>query len=203
LCFAPSRAIQSFFTDIPESFDHGSVGCRIVFRPAVARDVLEAAARLCMPYQGENPTNMKENLALVLSDRSSAPRSNPVPSLEIASRIANACGDAKGKELAVLDVRQIFDLSDYFIVVSGRSDRHVQGICNRVLEELKQLGIEPQSIEGLNDGQWVLIDFGDVVMHVFYEPIRVHYDIESLWMRAKKLEVLRHEGTGLIELRAA
>ena len=146
---------------------------------------------------------MKENLATLLSERPRSPQKAAMSALEITSRIANASGDAKGKDLTILDVRGVFDLSDYFIVVSGRSDRHAQGICNRVLDELHELGVEPVSIEGLEDGQWILVDFGDVVMHVFYEPVRKRYDIESLWMRAKRLEVRRQEGTGQLQVRAA
>jgi ribosome-associated protein len=81
------------------------------------------------------------------------------------------------------------DFSDYFIVVSGRSDRQVQGITNRVIEELLSIGVKPLSVEGYEQSQWVLIDCGDVVVNVFYEPVRQFYDVESLWMRARKLEV--------------
>jgi ribosome-associated protein len=67
----------------------------------------------------------------------------------------------------------------------------VQGITNRVIEELIKSGARPLSVEGYEDGQWVLVDCGDVVVHVFYEENRKFYDLESLWMRAKRVQVPR------------
>jgi ribosome-associated protein len=126
---------------------------------------------------------MKKNLAVV--------GSNKEESLSVAKRIVQACEDVKGQQVTVLDVASISDFADYFIVSSGRSDRQVQGITNRIIEELAQLGIRPLSVEGYEDGHWVLIDCGDVVAHVFYEPIRDMYDLEGLWMRARRLDVVR------------
>lgn len=122
---------------------------------------------------------MRDNLALVVKD--------DVDSLGIVKRVVGACEEVKGKDVTVLDVRTVADFADYFIVVSGRSDRQVQGITNRVMDELYRSGLRALSVEGYEDGQWVLIDCGDVVVHVFYEPIRGHYDVESLWMRGKRL----------------
>jgi ribosome-associated protein len=126
---------------------------------------------------------MKKNLAVV--------GANKDESLSIARRIVQACEDVKGQEVVVLDVASISDFADYFIVASARSDRQVQGITNRVIEELSKLGVRPLSVEGYEEGQWVLIDCGDVVAHVFYEPMRSTYDLESLWMRARKLNVVK------------
>jgi ribosome-associated protein len=126
---------------------------------------------------------MKKNLAVV--------GSNKEQSLSVAKRIVQACEDVKGQQVTVLDVASISDFADYFIVSTGRSDRQVQGITNRIIEELAQLGIRPLSVEGYEDGHWVLIDCGDVVAHVFYEPIRAMYDLEGLWMRARRLDVVR------------
>jgi ribosome-associated protein len=123
---------------------------------------------------------MRNNLALVVKEDAG--------SLNTVKRIVRACEEVKGQETAILDVHSISDVADYFVVVSGRSDRQVQGITNRVVEELCRSGIKPLSVEGYEDGQWVLVDCGDVVVHVFYEPVRALYDIESLWMRAKRLQ---------------
>jgi ribosome-associated protein len=124
---------------------------------------------------------MNKNLALVVKEDSD--------SLNTVKRVVGACEEVKGQNISVLDVHSISDFADYFVVVTGRSDRQVQGITNRVVEELYRAGAKPQSIEGYEDGQWVLVDCGDVVVHVFYEPVREFYDIESLWMRAKRLPV--------------
>jgi ribosome-associated protein len=126
---------------------------------------------------------MKKNLAVVGATEDE--------SLLLAKRIVEACEEVKGNEVVVLDVASVADFADYFIVASGRSDRQVQGITNRVIEELAKLGIRPLSVEGYEEGQWVLIDCGDVVAHVFYEPVRSAYDIESLWMRARRLDLVR------------
>jgi ribosome-associated protein len=126
---------------------------------------------------------MKKNLAMVGTSKHE--------SLSVAKRIVEACEDVKGGEVIVLDVASISDFADYFIVASGRSDRQVQGITNRVIEELSRHGVRPLSVEGYEDGQWVLIDCGDVVAHIFYEPVRSEYDLEGLWMRARKLDIVR------------
>jgi ribosome-associated protein len=126
---------------------------------------------------------MKENLALI--------GSSSAETMAVAERIVQACEDVKGKDLVILDVASISDVADFFIVVSGRSDRQVQGITNRVMEQLARAGVRPLSVEGYEDGQWVLIDCGEVVVHVFYEPVREIYDLESLWMRARRLEMVR------------
>ena len=126
---------------------------------------------------------MKNNLAVVGATKDE--------SLLLAKRIVEACEEVKGNEVVVLDVASVADFADYFIVASGRPDRQVQGITNRVIEELAKLGIRPLSVEGYEEGQWVLIDCGDVVAHVFYEPVRSTYDIESLWMRARRLDLVR------------
>jgi len=124
---------------------------------------------------------MRKNLALILREDSD--------SLKLVKRVVHACEEVKGQDIAVLDVHSISDFADYFVVVSGRSDRQVQGITNKVIEELCKYGNKPSSVEGYEKGQWVLVDCGDIVVHVFYEPCREFYDIESLWMRAKKLPI--------------
>lgn len=128
----------------------------------------------------------KNNLAVVVKEAvHNSARS-------VARQAVSACEDLKANDTLVLDVQGLSDVADYFIVTSGNSDRHVQGIANRVMLELAKLGIEPLSIEGLEDGQWVLIDYGDVLVQVFYEPQRDYYDLESLWMRAKRVDLGHH-----------
>jgi len=100
-----------------------------------------------------------------------------------------ACLEAKAIQPLALDVRGMSDVTDNFIIVSGRSDRHVLGIANRVLEAAAQRGVSPLNVEGLEKGHWALIDFGDVVLHIFYEPLRAHYNLEALWAEARRIEV--------------
>ena len=108
--------------------------------------------------------------------------------LEIVKHVYDACDDAKGKEVVILDVAKNFGLADYFLIATGRSDRHTQGIANRAIDELKKLGLEPYSVQGMEDGKWIVIDCIEVVLHVFYEPLREKYDLESLWMNAQEVE---------------
>jgi ribosome-associated protein len=123
----------------------------------------------------------KHNLAVLVNG-------TPDPKL-VVRKVVEACEEVKGRDIAVYDVRQTSDVSDYVVVVSGRSDRQVLGISNRVLDQLAQLDLAPTSMEGVQDAHWVLLDFGDVVVHVFYEPARAYYDIEGLFMRAKRVNV--------------
>jgi ribosome-associated protein len=125
----------------------------------------------------------------------------PAPSSrQTAEEIVYACQDAKGRDVQVLDVSPTFDLADYFVIVSGRSDRHVQGICNRILLNLESAGVKPCAVEGFDEGHWILMDCGDVIIHIFYEPLRAHYDIEGLWLQAQPVEIPERDDS---DLRAA
>jgi len=106
----------------------------------------------------------------------------------LANKAIQAGEDVKGFDLAVLDVSNVFHLSDYFVIISGRSDRHVQGIVNKIQGALEQNGIKPLSIEGFDKAHWVLMDYGDVIVHVFYDRAREIYDLESLWVNARKVD---------------
>jgi ribosome-associated protein len=124
------------------------------------------------------------------NERQSASLGVQLPSaLKSALHIANIADEAKGEEIKVLDVSKVFGLSDYFVLISGRSDRHVQGICNRIFYEAQQkLNIKPLSIEGFDKAHWVLADYNDVIVHTFYKHEREHYDIESLWADAIEVD---------------
>ncbi|MCI5065831.1 ribosome silencing factor [bacterium] len=111
----------------------------------------------------------------------------PHDSLALAREISEACHEAKGREVTILDVREVFDIADYFVIASGRSDRQAQGITNKIREALDRHGVRPEFVEGYDEGHWIIIDCIDVVVHVFYEPMREQYDLEGLWVRAKKV----------------
>ena len=101
--------------------------------------------------------------------------------------IINACEDAKANEILALDISELLNIVDQIVIVSGKSDRHVLGICNRVVEMLERAGIKDYEIEGRENAQWILIDCGDVVLHIFYETTRHHYDLDGLWMRGGRI----------------
>jgi len=94
----------------------------------------------------------------------------------------------KAFDVVVLDVRGLASFADTFIICSGRSHRQVSAIAQFVEQDLKAKGIRPLGIEGLRAGHWVLMDYGDVIIHVFYEPVRTFYDLEGLWSDAKQME---------------
>ncbi len=94
----------------------------------------------------------------------------------------------KALDLVVLEVSPFSSFADYFIICSGKSGRQVQGIADNLENDLKNRGIRPIGTEGRREGHWVLMDYGDVIIHVFYEPVRFFYDLESLWSEAARVE---------------
>ena len=101
----------------------------------------------------------------------------------------NAVMGKKALDLVVLDVRELTSFSDIFIICSGRSNRQVSAIADYVQVNLKKHDIKPLSVEGKKEGHWVLLDYGHVIIHVFYEPVRAFYDLEGLWIDAKRIKI--------------
>ena len=97
--------------------------------------------------------------------------------------------DKKAYDLVVLDVSKLTSVADYFVICTGRSDTQVRAIAQHVEESLDDEEIRPLATEGFPRGQWVLMDYGDVVVHIFYQPIRAFYDLEGLWMRAPRVRL--------------
>ena len=94
----------------------------------------------------------------------------------------------KALGLVVLDVRELTSVAETFIICSGRSNRQVSAIAQFIQTELKKSGIKPLNVEGKNEGHWVLLDYGHVIIHIFYEPVRNFYDLEGLWVDAKRIK---------------
>ena len=97
--------------------------------------------------------------------------------------------DKKALEPVLLDVRGLCTYASYQLVVSGRSDRQVDAICEGISVGMKEAGIRPLSTEGKRSGQWALLDFGDLIVHVFHHPSREHYDLEGLWIDAPRVPI--------------
>jgi len=95
----------------------------------------------------------------------------------------DALEDAKGVDIVALDVRQLTDITDAMLIVTGGSERHIKTLAERVLERMRAAGWRPLGVEGLDDGDcdWVLADFVDVVVHIMRAPTREKYDLEGLW----------------------
>jgi ribosome-associated protein len=117
------------------------------------------------------------------------PTSEPKAGRELALLIAEAALDKKASRVEIIDVRDKVDYTDYVVVMSGRSDRQVAAIARGIEVDLKQKhGTRCVGVEGLPQGNWVLLDFSDVVVHIFHEEARGFYDLEGLWLDADRVE---------------
>jgi ribosome-associated protein len=94
----------------------------------------------------------------------------------------------KPVDVVALDMRELTSIADAFIICSGSSNRQVTAIAEHVERRLRKQKVKPLSVEGTKEGQWVLMDYGDVVIHVFYESVRQFYDLEGLWTDARRIE---------------
>jgi len=113
----------------------------------------------------------------------------PLTGWERALECTRAALDRKAYDLVVLETGNVSSVADYFVICSGRSDTQVQAISEAIDGALRAQGDRPVSIEGLPHAQWVLMDYGDVVVHIFYVPVRGFYDLERLWVRAPRVEL--------------
>ena len=100
-----------------------------------------------------------------------------------------AASDKKALDPVLLDLRPVADFTDYFLITSGANTRQVQAIADEVLERLKRAGTPASRVEGYNAAEWVLIDYGDFVIHIFEDRARRFYDLERLWREARRIEL--------------
>ena len=106
---------------------------------------------------------------------------------EVALLCVRYALEKKAYDLLLMEVGDYTDLADYFLICTGRSTTQVQAIAQSIEENLRAVGTRPLSVEGLSAGQWTLLDYGSVVVHVFFEPVRAFYDLERLWVRAPRV----------------
>lgn len=100
----------------------------------------------------------------------------------------HAAGEKKAHDLVVLDLREVASFTDYFVIASGTNVRQVQAVADEVQEQLrKHLSVRPARVEGYNSAEWVLLDYGDFIFHVFEEKARRFYDLERLWRDAARV----------------
>ena len=100
---------------------------------------------------------------------------------EVKKQAIEALEDLKAEDITVLDVQGKTTVTDWVIIASGSSSRHVKSIANNVAVESRKAGRPPLGIEGENEGEWVLVDLGDIIVHVMQRQVREFYDLESLW----------------------
>src|SRR5882672_5996933 len=104
-------------------------------------------------------------------------------------RTLNAAAEKKALDLTVLDLREIASFTDFFVIATGTNRRQVQAISDEVVEQLKRSGTRAARVEGYQTAEWILIDYGDFVVHVFDEKARRFYDLERLWRESRRLDV--------------
>jgi ribosome-associated protein len=104
--------------------------------------------------------------------------------------MAQECGqlalDKKAKDVLVVELAGLTDIADFFVLASGTSERHVKTVVEGIEMGMKEKGNLPLATEGYDDGRWVIMDYGDVIIHVFLEELRELYDLEDLWIEAKR-----------------
>jgi len=108
----------------------------------------------------------------------------PKPGYEKALACTRFALDRKAYDLELLEVTKLTSVADYFLICTGRSDTQVRAIAEHIEQSLAAEGVRPLALEGRQRGQWVLMDYGDVVVHIFLESVREFYDLERLWARA-------------------
>lgn len=153
----------------------------------------ELGAKLTSRRSGatEAPRNTAEKEKKTAKSREGqgSPEAGEPAGLAAARIAAEAALGKKAEEVMILDVRGLTTYADYFVLATGTSDRQVMAIADSIEETMKKAGHRPIGTEGYTQGHWVLIDFGDVVAHVFYEDTRNLYDIEGLWADAPRIFV--------------
>src|SRR5829696_6422212 len=121
-------------------------------------------------------------------------RATPEPGLpeQLDERVLaalHAAAEKKAIEPVVLDLREIASFTDYFVIVSGSNERQVQAISDEIYETLKKAGHASARVEGYKTAEWILLDYGDFVLHVFEQKARKFYDLERLWRESKRIDV--------------
>jgi ribosome-associated protein len=121
----------------------------------------------------------------------------------LVKTITAALADMKAVNIKVMDVRNVTDVADCMIIASGTSDRHVRSIADRVLERAKAGGFRPFGLEGERDGEWVLVDLNDVIVHVMLPRVREFYGLEGLWDIVPKSAARKAAGKPKAKAKAA
>ena len=136
-----------------------------------------AATKAKAPATPATPRAAKPVHAVARAAKASKARAQPT----LQQVVLDALSDMKAVDVRAMDVRGITDITDVMVVASGTSDRHVRSIADRVLQRCKEAGFRPYGMEGERDGEWVLLDLQDLVLHVMLPRVRVFYALEKLW----------------------
>ena len=110
-------------------------------------------------------------------------------SLLLAKTAVDALADKKGEDIRVIDISQVSVIADYFIIAGGSNHSQIQALCDNVEEQLGKAGCPVRQIEGYDSAKWILIDFGDVIVHIFDKENRLLYDLERIWRDGQPVDV--------------
>ncbi len=113
---------------------------------------------------------------------------------EKAALLSRVAADRRALDMVVLDLREASSITDYFLICSGGSTRQVQAIADAIDEQLGKRGVASLGVEGYQEARWILMDYGDVIVHVFSQETRDFYDLERLWANAPKIELTQEIG---------
>ncbi|WP_025027621.1 ribosome silencing factor [Caldalkalibacillus mannanilyticus] len=108
---------------------------------------------------------------------------------QMLKTVVDAIDDKKGQNPVVLDIQGLSVVADYFVICHGNSETQVQAIAREVREKSWKMGLDPKPMEGFDEARWVLIDIGDIVIHVFHREEREYYNLEKLWADGLRIEV--------------
>ena len=111
-----------------------------------------------------------------------------------AMRAAHLAQDMKANDVVLLNLQRVTDMTDFFVIASGTSDTHVRSVAEHVLEELRKKGSRAHHVEGVQQGRWVLLDYVDLVVHIFHPTLREFYQLERLWGDAAVVAVDQQQG---------
>ena len=109
-------------------------------------------------------------------------------SIDMAKIAILALEDKKGKDIKIIDISEVSVLADYFIIVGGNNHSQIQALCNNVEEQLGKAGFSVKQIEGYDSANWILMDFGDIIVHIFDKENRLLYDLERIWRDGKIID---------------
>jgi len=97
--------------------------------------------------------------------------------------------ERKAVDTVLFKVKDMTSIADYFLITGGNSSRQVQAICRLLTRKMRENGYRAYGVEGEQEGQWILMDYGDLIIHLFYQPVREHYDLEGLWIEAPRIDL--------------
>ena len=136
-----------------------------------------------------NTQSQAESADTMNNDEAAQIPRKELSSLELAHIALEAALDKKALEPELLEVEELCSYASHILLLSGRSDRQVDAIGEGIKMALRDVGYTAMGVEGKASGQWALLDYGDLIIHIFHHPIREHYDLESLWSEAGRVDI--------------